>query len=174
MISGKRMNLPVVLVACAALASCAGYQLGSSKPPSLAGIRTVAVPMFKNRTLHPRAEALATSAVTGAFVQDGTYRLTAGGRADAILDGEVYSIGYSTLRSSRRDSLLAEELTNNVELRWTLKDAKDTGKVLASGTSRGNSTFFADSNLQTARQNALPDALERAGNNLVARLSDGF
>jgi hypothetical protein len=156
------------------MVSCAGYQLGGSKPPSLAGVKTVAVPMFANGTQEPRAEALATTAVTDAFVRDGTYRLADRGSADAVLEGKLSTIRYSTLRSSRLDSLLAEELTNEVMIEWTLRDAKDPTKILATGSSVGHSTFFADSNLQTARRNALPDAFGRAGTNLVARLSSGY
>ncbi len=157
-----------------ALVSCAGYQLGGSKPPSLAGVRTVAVPMFSNGTQEPRAEALATTAVTDAFVRDGTYRLADRDTADAVLEGKLAAIRYSTLRSSRLDSLLAEELTNEVMIEWTLRDAKDPTKILATGFSLGHSSFFADSNLQTARRNALPDAFGRAGTNLVTRLSSGY
>lgn len=159
---------------CLFFVSCAGYKLGAAKPPSLAHVKTISVPMFKNSTLHPRAEALATSAVTGAFVQDGTYRIAGSDQADAVLEGELISIEYSPLRSSRLDSLLAEELTNEVVFSWVLLDARDPTKVLARGSSRGSSSFFVDSNLQTARQNALPDALERAGKSLVSRLSSGY
>lgn len=157
-----------------AMVSCAGYQLGGSKPPSLAGVKTVAVPMFANGTQEPRAEALATTAVTDAFVRDGTYRLATRDNADAVLEGKLSTIRYSTLRSSRMDSLLAEELTNEVRIEWTLRDAKDPTRILATGSSVGYSSFFADSNLQTARRNALPDAFSRAGSNLVTRLSSGY
>ncbi|MBC7979187.1 MAG: hypothetical protein H7Y36_01330 [Armatimonadetes bacterium] len=156
------------------LASCAGYQLGGAKPPSLAAVKSISVPMFKNGTLHPRAEALATSAVADALVQDGTYKLGAAGNADAILEGKLQRIEFSTLRSSRVDSLLAEELTNKVWIEWLLRDGRDSTKILASGSSQGQSSFFVDSNLQTARQNALPDAFERAGQNLVSKLSSGY
>ncbi len=156
------------------LASCAGYGLGGSKPPSLAGVRSIAVPMFGNATQEPRAEALATSAVADALVKDGTYRLAAASDADAVLEGKLGEIKYTTLRSSRLDSLLAEEQTNEVKIDWRLLDAKDPTKVLASGNSLGRSSFFVDSNLQTARRNALPDAMERAGTNLVSRLASGF
>jgi hypothetical protein len=157
-----------------ALVSCAGYRLGGTKPPSLLNVKTIAVPMFTNGTLEPRAEALATSAVTDAFVQDGTYRLADRDSADAVLEGSLKRIEYSTLRSSRLDSLLAEELTNEVRIEWVLRDAKDPTKILASGSSEGHSSFFVDSNLQTARRNALPDAFGRAGQNLVSRLSSGY
>lgn len=157
-----------------ALASCAGYGLGGAKPPSLANVRSIAVPMFGNSTLEPRAEALATTAVTNALVQDGTYKLADRGSADAVLEGNLRGIKYSPLRSSRLDSLLAEELTNEVTIDWVLRDAKDPTKLLASGSSVGHSNFFVDSNLQTARRNAMPDAFGRAGINLVSRLSSGF
>ncbi len=168
----KSLLLP--FAAALALASCAGYQLGGLKPKQLDGVRGIAVPMFANDTAHPRAEALATSAVTDAFVQDGTYRLATRDRADAVLEGTLSRIEYSSLRGSRRDTLLPEELTNRVSLRWVLRDAKDPTRVLARGTSTGSSQLFVDSNLQTARNNALPDALERAGEALVSRLATGF
>jgi len=157
-----------------ALSSCAGYQLGGAKPPSLSSVRKIAVPMFENGTLHPRAEAIATSAVSNAFVQDGTYLLSERSDADAVLEGRIIAINYSTLRSSRLDSLVAEELTNTVRIKWTLRDARDPTRTLASGSSNGFSSFFVDSNLQTARQNALPDAFERAAQRLVSRLASGY
>jgi hypothetical protein len=112
--------------------------------------------------------------VTSALVQNGTYRLSELDRADAVLEGEVSSIEYSALRGSRLDAMAAEELTNIVRISWRLKDARDPTRLLASGSSTGQSTFFADSNLQTARQNALPDAFERAAQNLILKLASGY
>jgi membrane peptidoglycan carboxypeptidase len=154
--------------------SCVGYRFGGTKPPSLTEVKTISIPMFANDTMEPRAEALATSAVANAFTQDGTYRIVGSDKADAMLEGRIGTINYTTLRSSRIDALLAEELNNQVTIHWVLKDAKDPTKVLASGSSLGQSRFFADSNFQTARRNALPDALARAGQNLVSRLSSGY
>jgi hypothetical protein len=164
----------LALLAPALLASCAGYHLGNSKPASLARVNSIAVPMFSNATLHPRAEALATSAVANAFVQDGTYRLAKSDHADAVLEGKLSGIEYSTIRGTRLDTLLPEELENTVHLSWTLHDARDPTKILASGKSSGSSQLFVSSNLQTARNNALPEALERAGEALVSRLADGY
>ncbi len=168
------MKALLCYLASLVLVSCAGYQLGGSKPPSLVAVKSVSVPMFANGTLFPRAEALATSAVTAAFVADGTYRIADSGAADAVLEGKISEIDYATLRSSRIDSSLPEELTNTVLIEWVLLDARDRTKVLASGVSKGHSSFYVSSNLQTARQNALPDAFERAGQRLVATLASGF
>lgn len=156
------------------LPSCAGYHLGNTKPASLAKVNTIAVPMFRNQTLHPRAEAVATSAVANAFVQDGTYRIGSVDRADAVLEGTVRSIEYKTIRGTRLDTLMPEELSNTVKLQWKLRDAKDPTKILATGSSEGRSQLFVADNLQTARNNALPEAVERAGEELVSKLANGF
>jgi hypothetical protein len=167
----KLLIVPALALLCA---SCAGYQLGGVKPSSLHQVQTIAVPMFENGTLHPRAEAIATSAVANAFVQDGTYRIGNVDQSDAVLDGKLSSIEYSTIRGSRLDTLLPEELANTVTIQWTLRDARDPTKVLASGSSTGTSQLFVSANLQTARNNALPEALERAGEQLVSVLANGF
>ena len=168
------MKILALLTPALLLISCAGYQLGNTKPASLSRVRTIAVPMFRNATLHPRAEALATSAVANAFVQDGTYRIGTSDHADAVLVGELTSITYATIRGTRYDTLLPEELGNTVTIKWTLRDAHDPTKILASGSSKGESQLFVASNLQSARNNALPEALERAGEALVSRLANGY
>lgn len=168
------MKFPSLVLLSVVLSSCAGYQLGGSKPPSLASVNRISVSMFENGTLHPRAEAIATSAVTAAVVQNGAYQISNSSDADAVLEGSIASIDYGTLRGSRIDSLAAEELTNTVRINWRLRDARDPTRLFASGTSVGQSTFFVDSNLQTARQNALPDAFERAAQNLILKLSSGY
>jgi hypothetical protein len=61
-----------------------------------------------------------------------------------------------------------------VNLKWVLRDARDPTKVLATGSSSGTSQLYVSENLQTARNNALPEALERAGEALVSRIADGY
>ncbi len=157
-----------------ALASCAGYQLGGVKPASLAGVKNIAVPMFSNQTQHPRASALATSSVINALVQDGTYRISTLDKADAVLEGGLARIEYRSIRGTRIDSAFPEELSNTVTIDWILRDAKDPTKVLAKGNSKGVSQLFVSANLQTARNNALPEALDRASEALVSSIANGY
>ncbi len=164
----------MAVLACAVWPSCAGYQLDGGKPQSLAGVERIAVPMFTNATQHPRAEALTTSAVADAVIRDGTYRISSIENADAVLEGSLATIRYSTVRGTRFDTLLAEEFRNTVTLEWKLLDARDPTRVLARGISRGESQLFRDSNLQTARNNALNEALENAADSMVSRIADGF
>jgi hypothetical protein len=78
------------------------------------------------------------------------------------------------VRGSRFDTLLAEEFRNTVFLEWELRDARDPTRILARGTSSGASQLFRDSNLQTARNNALNEAMENAASSLVSRLADSY
>lgn len=156
------------------LASCAGYHLGGLKPASLANVKSIAVPMFANDTQHPRASALATSSVINALVQDGTYRISTTDKADAVLEGRLSRIKYRQIRGSRFDSAYPEELANNVTIEWILRDARDPSKVLAKDKAEGTSQLFVSANLQTARNNALPEALDRASEALVSRIANGY
>ncbi|MEY5012632.1 MAG: hypothetical protein RLY69_347 [Verrucomicrobiota bacterium] len=166
--------LIVTAFASVVLSSCAGYRLGVNKPAALAGVKNIHVPMFSNQSFHPRAEALATSAVVNAFTTDGTYRITGLDEADAVLEGRVTSIEYTQLVGNRLDTALPEQLRNSVTLNWELKDSRDRGKVLMAGSSVGTSQLFVTSNLQTSRNNALPEAVERAGEVMVSRLSSSY
>lgn len=167
-------SIPLIAALCFCLVSCAGYHIGPRKPPSLKEVDTISVSVFENDTLHPRVGAMATSAVASAITLDGTYKIVSAGEADAVLEGTVRRIQYNRIRSRRFDTLRPEELENTVILAWVLRDAKDPTKVLASGTSRGSSQLFVASNLQTARQAALPEATERAGEALVSTLANGY
>jgi hypothetical protein len=168
------MKLMILLAPVFLLASCAGYRLGETRPPVMNGVKNIEVRMLANSSLMPRANAVATSAVTEAIVQDGTYRIASSDKADAVLEGKVASIRYQPIRGRRFDTLRPEELSNTVTIVWTLRDAKDPTKVIMAGSSRGTSEFFATSNLQTDRNNALADASQRAGVALVSTLANGY
>jgi hypothetical protein len=156
------------------LASCAGYQQGGNKPAALAHISSIHVAMVRNDTQILRAAAHATNAIADAILLDGTYRLGSGSNADARLDATLREISYRQVRSSRFDSQRSEELEMSVVYEWSLVEADNPLHILQRGRSIGNTTFFVDPNLQTARQTALPDALKRAAESMIARLADGF
>lgn len=75
-----------LLALVALLAAGCGYSLRGNLPPHL---RTVAVPVFANRTLEPAVDSIMTGAVTEAFVTDGRLKVVRVEDADAILEGEV-------------------------------------------------------------------------------------
>jgi hypothetical protein len=157
------------------LSSCAGYKIqGKLKPHALQGVKRIHIPLFENATLMPRAEVMATNTMTDAISLDGTYKLAASGDADAILRGKLHSIRYNQVRATRLDTLRSEEMQNIVTLTWELIDARNPIRIIASGRATGNSRFAIDANQQTARNNALPDAMQRACKHIIGRLTDDF
>ena len=162
------------LLATIAVSGCVGYQLGGSRPSHLAAVKSINVAMVHNQTQLPRAAAHATNSIVDALTRDGTYRLASVDQADARLETVLHKIDYRQARSARTDTLRSEELEMEVTFRWTLVDADNPANILERGESKGTTRFFVDPNLQTARQTALIDALQRASESVVARLADGF
>ncbi|MCH2063771.1 MAG: LPS assembly lipoprotein LptE [Roseibacillus sp.] len=132
------------------------------------------VGLVENDTQIPRAAALATNCLIDAITRDGTYRISRIDTADARLLATLQKVEYRQARSTREDILRSEELEMEVHLHWSLVDARNPAKVLASGTSRGSTRFFVDPNLQTANQTALVDAIKRAAEGVVAHFAEGF
>jgi hypothetical protein len=161
-------------LALSCLVSCAGYRLEGRRPKALSHVKNIRVPLFENKTLIPRGEALATNSVIDAIASDGTYCIANDSSADAVLQGTVESISYDQVRATRLDTLRSEELENTITFRWELRDAKNPLKVLAKGRATGTSRFAVDANLQTARTSALPDAMQRAATQVVGRLTDDY
>jgi outer membrane lipopolysaccharide assembly protein LptE/RlpB len=163
-----------LLAFCSFLTSCAGYHLGGSKPAHLVETNSIYVPLFKNDTLLVRAESIATNYAVDALISDGTYAIASADNADAVLEGKITKVTYTQARASRLDTLRSDELNMQVTIAWKLRDANNRLNVLESGVSQGKTRFFARGNLNTARMNALPDAIQRATEAMVTRLADGF
>ena len=162
------------LLAASILSSCAGYRFGGQKPDHLSQVHAIAIPLARSRVVFPRVEAITTNTAVDALVGDGTYRLAKNEAADATLVLTLEELSYRQVRSSTVDVLRSEELELQVSLSYRLISRRRPGVILDQGKARGFSRLFVDDNLQTARVNALPDALDRASQSIIARLADGF
>jgi len=122
------LALPSVLVA--------GYGTRGNLPDH---IKTVAVPIFKNRTLEPGVES-----VVNAFSSGGRVRVVPLAEADAILEGEVVGYSLEGLAFDRSAIVRAYRLrlTLNVEFRdvkrsamlWRQEGLQETSDFQVEGT----------------------------------------
>jgi len=103
-----------------------GYTSASMYP---ADIRTVAVPIFDNRTFETGLEREITDAVIKEIHARTPYQVVSGAEADSLLSGAVMSIRRVEL-SSQRGTGLAQELLRTVTISFTWKDLR-SGRVLA-------------------------------------------
>jgi hypothetical protein len=160
------------IAAAFAFGSCAGYQLGVSQPAVMEGVRTLAVPVFRNESTIPRSAVLVTNRVVRQFQVDGTYRIVDSARADAILRGTIRPVRRLQLRSDKLNTLRTIEQ----ELRLVLDYSVETpaGAVLTTGTAEGATSVFLDPNFQRSEYQGLDDAAARLSEDLVSRLSEGW
>ncbi len=168
------LKVRTLLVAAAGLTltQCAGYHLGTDKPGRLLDVNTLAVPVFKNKTLEPRSSVLVTNAVVSALQLDGTYRLVDTSLADATLHGTIRRIERRQLRSSRINTLKTRELEIKLIVEFTIEDR--SGAVLMKGEADGSTNVFLDPNFQLSERQAIDDAAQRCAQDIVSRVCEGW
>jgi outer membrane lipopolysaccharide assembly protein LptE/RlpB len=108
-----RSFLPAALVLAAA-AGC-GYSLQGNLPDHL---KTVSVPVFKNRTTESGAETTITAAVINAFTSNGRLKVVSLDQADSVLDGEVTGYQVQSLTYDSRLNLRSYRLTVTMNVRF--------------------------------------------------------
>ena len=98
----------------ATLGGC-GYSLRGTLPEH---VKTVAVPVFANKTSEPAVENFLTQAVVQAFSTNGRLRVVKPEEADAILEGEVVGYEIQALAFDPRASIRQYRLVVTMNLRF--------------------------------------------------------
>ena len=88
-----RLGGLALAVAILGLGAC-GYSFRGTLPSH---IKTVAVPIFLNRTQEPGVDSIITAAVARAFATNGRLRVVRPADADAILEGEITNYGVAPI-----------------------------------------------------------------------------
>lgn len=135
----------VLLIACASsLAGCAkdpsdGWSMKSSHPSAY---RTVAVPIFENRTYERDISRNLTDAVVKEIQQSTPYRVTSQAKADTVLRGSIRHVKLRELSKSLATGL-SEEMVMQVTIDYEWVDMK-TGKPIVSRQGfSGSGTFIS-------------------------------
>ena len=137
-----RPTAPVLLaVAFAAAAGGCGYTQGNDgrKHATVAGyqwrslyrddVKTVAVPIFHNRSFRRGVEFQLSKAIANHLEATTPYKVAPRERADTILEGEISDIAIRTVSEDSRVAVPQEQLYI-VRVNFTWKDLR-TGKILA-------------------------------------------
>ncbi len=127
--TGRAPALALALLAVG-FAGC-GYSFRGNLPDH---IKTVAVPLFTNKTAEPAVETFLTSAVVEAFASNGRLRVVKPEEADAILNGEV--VGYSVMSIAFDNQANVRQYRLVVTMNLRLRDV------------RKNSTLFEQQGLK--------------------------
>ena len=112
----SRLRLRGALLAAALVASAAGgcgYTLQGNLPEHL---KTVSVPVFKNKTTEAGAESTITAAVVNAFTSNGRLRVVSLDKADAVLEGEITGYSVQSLTYDSKLNLRSYRLTVSMDV----------------------------------------------------------
>lgn len=148
------------------LPGCVGYKLGSSLP---AGLKTIFVPTFANKTKEPLIEVEATNATIAEFQKDGTLRVVGEEEADLVLDCTLDSVTLAPLRYDQSDGSKPTEYRLTLNATFVLKRTQVREK-LGEASVIGEATFFFAGNLASAKRNALPAASEDLAKRIVEKV----
>ena len=151
------------------IAAC-GYQMVGRETHVPPGLRSVAIPTFKNATYEPGIEIPFTQAFLREFILDRRVHVVDRAQADSLLEGiirdfRIYSVSYDK-------SGLVLEYQTTITLDLTLKDR--TGKVLWEQKSFSETQWFrASSSVLTSEANKAA-AIQQIGTLVAGRLRNRF
>jgi hypothetical protein len=129
-----------LLAVMAVLSSCSGYHIGDSDRQIPGGYRTVAIPVFKNKTMEAGIETYFTNALVREF------------DAQTTLEGSIDSVGYvvttQVINGQSGGEFLLPNMLLNTEYRIlllaTLRLRRNSDqKVLWEGAFNGERSYLA-------------------------------
>lgn len=158
-------------VACLLTAGC-GYSVTSNLPPH---IKTVAVPIFANRTQEPAVENLITRAVVEAFTTNSGLKVVNPEDASAILEGEI--VGYQLQPLAFNQAANVREYRLVVTLNLRFRDVRTNTLLLDAKGVQEKADFRAASAVAVSiatEQFALRQAATDIGRAIVNLAVDRF
>jgi hypothetical protein len=147
-----RISFGLITLICAlALTSCAGYRMGDSDRQIPGGYRTVAIPVFKNKSMEAGVEAYFTNALVREFERGRVGRVTSKSEAQTTLEGSIDNVNYVVTNQVSKEQgggFLGENIILNTEyrilLQTTLRLRRNSDqKVLWEGTFNGERSYLA-------------------------------
>lgn len=130
--------LSAIMLAAFTVAGC-GYSFRGSLPPT---IKTVAIPVFANKSQEPNVESFVTQAVVEAFMNSGRLRVVPVAQADSVLEGEIVEYRIDSLTYDRQANVTEYRLW--ITLNLTLRDVK------------GNATLYKEDGVQEKADFRIP------------------
>jgi hypothetical protein len=151
------------------LAGC--YHLGSTLK---ADYRSIAVPMFANKTFKPQIEAQVSNAIIKRLQQDGALRIESTENADVIVRGQIVKYDRNELRSLERETGTPREFRIRIDVMVEALDRRSGEHVLRPTRITGTADTFIGTDLQSAELQALPLVAEDLARQVVSLLVESW
>ena len=144
-------RLSSVILMLAVCVGCSSYRWTSSVPEEL---RTVAVPVFENRTSSTELGPIVTQYTLREFQREGTFSIRRSGDSALEIQGSIVKASRDAAAYDRNYSSRASEYRYTVTAEVSLIN-KDTGKVLMNNRRYvAETTFLTRGDLLTSQRDA--------------------
>jgi len=142
---------------------CGIYSFSGSTLPS--HIKTVAVPLFEDRTVEFGINQKMTDILIEAITEDNTLKIAGEQGADSILKGTIMSINDVT--GQYNESEIASDFKINITVRVTYEDLKNR-KTLWEETWTQFGTY------NNSREDGIDEALEKLATEIINQTVSGW
>ncbi len=149
------------------VAGCGYYSFSGSTLPS--HIKTVAVPLFENRTTEYRIADRLTEDVINALVKDNTLKVVPEERADSILKGSI--VGYEREAYTFDEEEKVKEYIVRIYVEASFEDLRKKRQLWREEKLEGWGTYLAQGETEDDGQER---AIAKISDDLVNKLISGW
>jgi len=161
----KRVYLLPLLITI--LAGCGYYSFSGSTLPS--HIKTVAVPLFTNRTTQYGIEGKLTESLITALVRDNTLKVVPEGRADSVLRGSI--VDYKKEAYTYDENENVKEYIVHIYVTASFEDLRKKRELWKEEKLEGWGTYLAQGETEDKAQER---AIDKLSEDLVNKLIAGW
>ncbi|MBU1276901.1 MAG: hypothetical protein KJ720_16105 [Proteobacteria bacterium] len=156
----KKLSIAGILMLAVMVAAC-GYQFRGKQNNLPSDVKSIAIPVFKNKTNEIRIEQIFTDAVIFQFNRSQMVRVVSQGQADAVLTGTVERVEINDVALTSTDTSRQRRIT--VWVSATLVRSRD-GKVLWA-----NKSLWQNNTYNVGVSPTITDSNKRAALTVLAR-----
>lgn len=151
-----------------------GYRLGNVVGENMRDVRTIYLPVVRNKTLEPNIHMIMTNELARRINNDGTFALGPEKGSDAIMEVSIVGVERQSLRRSITDVSDVEEMRITLTCEVTVTNLRRGERVLNKRLVSGSTDFFIQQNQQEAERQAIPLAAEDAAKKIIALIAEGW
>ncbi len=163
----KNKSVPFFVVFFFCLSSC-GYHIAGRGGHIPSGIKTIAIPVFENKTMEPIVEEELTPAVIKGFIKDRRIEVTDKSQADFMLHGSVTFYKEFPLSFDQNQNVLEYRITVTTHLRLL---QQSTNHILWERDLTTNAEYRVSSDVMSTRTSKFL-AIKEIAQNLSEEVTD--
>ena len=150
---------------------CAGYHVGTTNG-HIAGVRSVQVKFFENKTFEPRLATAVNRAMKREFQKDGTYLLETQSEGDLVVAGKLIDFRRNGVSYKPGDVLTVQDYTMQLSAEITVINSA-TGMEIFRETIIGTSTVRVGNDLTAGQRQAVPIIAAKLAEQAILHFVDG-